>query len=291
MVHMSVDRGSVRHIASNVIPIFRISSLKPMLVAVLALLPACSSNLEHSTSAQSTAAAVGMVQREIPAGGFDLTAYVRIKEPGQPITVYIEGDGAAWRSRTEPSSDPTPQRFMGLRLAELDPSANVAYLARPCQYSRGAACNTTYWTDRRFSEEVIAAMSAALDRLKTAGGIHLVGYSGGAAVAVLVAARRNDILSLRTVAGNLDSEAVNRFNRVSPMPASLNPVDVAARLTGLPQRHLTGSADRRVPPFIAEGFVAALGPSRCATVTVVPGASHESGWEKVWPTALPTCDN
>ena len=40
-----------------------------------------------------------------------------------------------------------------------------------------------------------------------------VGYSGGAAVAALVAGRRSDIVSLRTLSGYLDHVALNRARK------------------------------------------------------------------------------
>ncbi|OAN53065.1 esterase [Paramagnetospirillum marisnigri] len=259
-----------------------------VLATLAASLTACAAQ-DRSATAESIAATAGLRRVVIKTGPFDLTAYVRVRDPAQPVVVYVEGDGAAWRSRSEPSQDPTPRHPMGLRLAGLDRSPNVAYLARPCQYSWGSACKVAYWTDRRFAEEVIAATSTALDQLKATGGFHLVGYSGGAAVAALAAARRSDVLSLRSVAGNLDSEGINRHHGVSAMPASLNPIDVAPRLAHLPQTHLVGGDDKVVPPFIAEDFVSRLGDKRCVTITRLPKASHDDGWESVWPAPIPIC--
>ena len=53
---------------------------------------------------------------------------------GEDVTIYIEGDGFAWVSRRQPSTNPTPVNPLALRLAATDPSPAVAYLARPCQY-------------------------------------------------------------------------------------------------------------------------------------------------------------
>ena len=61
-------------------------------------------------------------------------------------------------------------------------------------------------------------MNEAIDFLikkYQAGKIELVGYSGGGAVALLLAVRRHDIVSVRTVAGNLNPEAVNQYHKVS----------------------------------------------------------------------------
>ncbi|ARJ68033.1 hypothetical protein WV31_04980 [Magnetospirillum sp. ME-1] len=261
-----------------------------VLAALATSLTACATQ-DRTATAEAIAATAGLRRMVIATGPFDLTAYVRVRDPAQPMVVYVEGDGAAWRSRSEPSLDPTPRYPMGLRLAVLDRSPNVAYLARPCQYSWGSACKMAYWTDRRFAEEVITATSTGLDRIKTTGRLHLVGYSGGAAVALLMATRRSDILSLRSVAGNLDSEGINRHHGVSAMPGSLNPIDVAPRLAHLPQTHLVGGDDKVVPPLIAEGFIARLGEARCASIIRIPKASHDDGWESVWPVPIPSCRN
>ena len=91
------------------------------------------------------------------------------------------------------------------------PAPNVAYLARPCQFmpmDRNPQCAVPYWTGKRYTPEVIASMNDAVDRLvaRVPGQpVNLIGYSGGGAVAVLIAARRHDVATLRTVAGNLDA--------------------------------------------------------------------------------------
>ena len=85
-----------------------------------------------------------------------------------------------------------------------------------------------YWTTHRFAPEVIRASDLALDRLKTLFGAQrlvLVGYSGGAAVALLVAARRHDMGQIITVAGNLDHQAWTHYHHVQALSGSLNPVD------------------------------------------------------------------
>jgi pimeloyl-ACP methyl ester carboxylesterase len=221
----------------------------------------------------------------VSVDGFVLMAFGRVEAPGQPVEVYIEGDGCAWVSRTHPSSDPTPRRPVALELAALDPRPNVVYLARPCQYDyrHRAACDSAYWTGKRFSPEVIRAMNQALDvLLPPEGSVHLIGYSGGAAVAVLLAERRRDVTSLRTVAGNLDSEAVNRYHGVSPMPQSLNPVDAAPRLAHLPQAHFIGAHDDVVPESIARSFARSAGDTECVQIVKVADAAHDDGWREKW---------
>ena len=128
-------------------------------------------------------------------------------------------------------------------------------------------------------------MNQAIDQLKLESKskeIHLVGYSGGGAVVVLVAARRNDVASLRTLAGNLDHEAVSRTHGVSILNGSLNPMDYAARISSIPQEHLVGTKDKVIPGFIAREFAKKANNPSCVKITEVPNASHTSGWIEIW---------
>jgi pimeloyl-ACP methyl ester carboxylesterase len=260
----------------------------------IAMLSGCAS--DPRLHAAEMAGPAGLQHEQVRAGPFVLTAYVRITQPEAPLTVYIEGDGMAWRNRYQPSDDPTPRNALGLRLAVADRSANVLYLARPCQFTPmtdNPRCGVDYWTGKRFAPEVVAAMDEAIShyRVRTPGQrINLVGYSGGGAVAVLVAARRQDIASLRTVAGNLDHDAVNRLHQVSLMPDSLNPIDAATQVATIAQIHFSGADDRIVPPAIARSFATRVGP--CASVQVMQGLSHEGNWAAAWPQLLavaPAC--
>jgi len=238
-------------------------------------------------AADRVAAAGGLTKVHIQTRDFALTAYARISSPGADITVYIEGDGSAWLSPTLLSGDPTPARPLVLQMAALDPAGNVAYLARPGQYASGLSpgCDPLYWSDRRFSPEVVEAMSEGIEKLRCLSGsgrVDLVGYSGGGAIAVLVAARRSDIASLRTVAGNLDTEAVNRHHGVSFLAGSLNPIDEAARLARLPQRHFAGAKDTVVPVFVVRSFLKQAGDTDTRRLVVLKDVSHSRGWLEKW---------
>jgi pimeloyl-ACP methyl ester carboxylesterase len=151
-----------------------------------------------------------------------------------------------------------------------------------------ARCDVRYWTGARFAPEVLVSMDEAMDAIAArapGAGVDLIGYSGGGAIAVLLAARRSDVLSLRTVAGNLDSEYVNRLHDVSPMPASLNAIDAAALLGALPQMHFASDADHVVPVAVAGRFVDAVGTD-CARLRAVADGAHDGDWARIWPELL-----
>jgi len=242
-------------------------------------------------AADRVAASAGFQKSTIKTTAFALTAYVRYARPGDTLHIYIEGDGAAWHSRTWRSDDPTPASPLVLELASQDPASNVVYLARPGQYTASGIpdCPAAYWSGKRFAREVVSAINEAVDVLRRQAQtkeIHLIGYSGGAAIAVLIAAERSDVASLRTVAGNLDPEAVNRHHQVSPLTDSLNPMDVAKKIRNLPQRHFVGASDTVVPLHIAQSFLQRAGRQDENAITVVLDASHARGWREQWKTLL-----
>lgn len=220
---------------------------------------------------------------------FDLVAYVpSFQNPGKKLTIYIEGDGLAWVGRTQPSFDPTPRDPLALRLALAHQDGNAVYLGRPCQYvdAELSGCSRLYWTDMRFAPEVISATSQAIDILKQKFGasrLVLVGYSGGGAVAALVAARRNDIALLVTVAGNLDHRAWTSYHHISPLAGSLSPADQVDALHNIPQWHFVGASDGNITPEIIQSFANRFPLRYRPEVRVMPGFDHRCCWAESWP--------
>ena len=240
---------------------------------------------ERHSTADRIAFSGGLQKSSTAADPFTIISYYRIQKKGEPLHVYIEGDGLAWLSKEILSDDPTPMNPLALRLAALDPSPNVVYLARPCQYTMDTACDDAYWSGKRFSEPVIRSMNTAVTDFvarSAAKQVHLMGYSGGGAVAVLIAGRRDDVASIRTIAGDLDPQGLNRYHKVSPLDGSLDPMDAAVRVSHIPQRHFIGAADKRVPAFVAENFFKAAEGSSCIQITEVSHAEHAKGWEPEW---------
>lgn len=274
------------------------AALKGKLLGMLliSLMAGCAT-LDRNAHADALAAQAGLKRELINTDGFVLTAYARISRLDEPLDLYIEGDGLAWISRSEPSLDPTPREATGLALAAADPASNVVYLARPCQFTPMALnprCGVPYWTGKRFAPEVVASMNEAVSRFAARVSrqrINLVGYSGGGALAVLIAARRTDVASIRTVAGNLDDEFVNRLHDVSSMPLSENAIDFASSVASIPQVHFSGADDTVVPPVVSQRFVDAAG-NRCAQARTVPDMTHDGDWSRRLPALLsvtPVC--
>lgn len=262
------------------------------LLAILCLVAAACNHIptsaERRAFADELASRHGWQANTLHTTSLDLLAYLPIKQASaETLTVFIEGDGLAWIDRSQSSSDPTPRTPIALMLALSHPQDGSAYLARPCQYidAEKTGCAKQYWTDRRFSQEVIAATNNALDQLKQRFGatrLILVGYSGGGAVAALVSARRNDVARLITVAGNLDHRAWTRYHRILPLAGSLNPADEVNSLQNLPQLHFAGGKDRNISPELIQDFARLFPESMRPVVMIEPEFDHQCCWVNHW---------
>ena len=205
------------------------------------------------------------------------------------LIIYIEGDGRIVGPSGLVSANPTPRRPIGWELALYDPAPAVLYLPRLGQYSNAypATSHSQYWTEKRFAPEIVQATSRALDAAKAhtqATRLHLVGFSGGGAIACLLAAQRDDVASLVTVAGLLDHATWTRTHGYKPLAGSLNPADFVHKLLHIPQIHFYGSQDERIQPEVSAQFLR-LAPFANAQRLPV-AVDHNNGWNQAWPTLL-----
>ena len=268
----------------------------PLLIVLVA---ACAGPLppaeQRGQRMDAAAQARNWEKLRLPGGDSVLTGYAaQPNGKSRVLTIYIEGDGLAWLSRSRPSDDPTPNHALGLELALRHPDSAVAYLARPCQNTSRAdrgTCQEAYWTRRRFSPEIVEASAQAINALKIRAGAEkliLVGYSGGGAIAALVAARRSDVVRLITVAGNLDTETWTAWHRVEALTGSLNPADYWRQLQEIPQTHFVGGKDRIVPPAIAEAYFSRFPATRQPEVRRIAEFDHACCWAERWPNLMRT---
>lgn len=251
-------------------------------------LGACAREMLREDVAMRVATPAWMVKREIEAGPFHLMAFERMHERERPATLYIEGDGKANESQTKTLFDATPVNPVALHMASKDKSENLAYLARPCQYTDSfekpapeSFCGGEYWMGKQYTPEIIAAYNDVLDRMKRRYGVtsfHLVGYDSGTTIAAALAGQRKDVLSFRSVAGEFDMTALQPH---------------LSTLRSMPQHHFIGGADTQTPPAMLHNYLQALGDTDCTEYTMIQEAEHEKGWVDKWPellkTKMPTC--
>jgi dienelactone hydrolase len=269
--------------------------LRAVFIAAIFLISACSSLppvSDRIQSADQLAKSAGFKKQLITTDVFNLVSYQKISNTSNDVlVVYIEGDGSAWKNGSLPSDDPTPTNPLALGLAVQDMRPAVAYLSRPCQFtgmpSRG--CSESVWTDARFSLAVINSSNQAIEILKKqyqSKELILVGYSGGGAVASLVAAQRNDIKQLVTVAGNLDTVAWVKYFGLNPLAGSLNPADKAKQLGTLKQTHLIGENDQVIPLVVTESYMNKLPTPNNAKLIEIKGYGHTCFWVRDWPNLI-----
>lgn len=201
------------------------------------------------------------------------------------IRVYIEGDGRAWITQSQPSLDPTPHNLLMPQLAVADLQPSV-YLGRPCQFLRNEKCLVPLWTSARFGAAVLATMHLALDQLRAEfknTEFELVGYSGGAAIALLLAAQRDDVKQVQTIAGNLSPMLWAKLHNLTPLNNSKDPLTYAQSLQHVPQRHFVGTLDTNISIELFRLYIQQLAPlPACIERIDVAHADHASGWHGTW---------
>ena len=265
----------------------------PFFLTALVLSGCLSLFLSPTEKAERLAAAHGWTKQVVRAGAFDLTGFSRRStDRSETLTVYIEGDGRAWLSRSRLSGDPTPPDPDVLELAVRHPRGPVLYLARPCQYTvqrPARGCHPKYWAGHRYAPEVVASLSVAIDHAKRVSGTRqlvLVGFSGGGVVAALLAARRTDVVELVTLAANLDHAYWTRLDGLTPLSGSLNPADDADRLQAIPQTHFVGADDDVVSPSVVDAYARRMADRSRTRIVVLSGFDHSCCWVKNWPGLL-----
>lgn len=228
--------------------------------------------------------------RIIKGSYFDLVSFTpNVIQPHNALTVYLEGDGLAWRNTFTPSNNPTPLEPVGLQLAWKHPTNHVAYIARPCQYvskEHAKHCQPSVWTHGRYAQNTVDATNAAIDRLKIlyqATSIQLIGYSGGATIALLAAANRNDVSDIITISGNTNPVGWVHYHAVSSLSSSLNPLDFQMALQHIPQVHLMGAQDKITPPHLTAQFANELNQPTIIKLHTLASFNHRCCWVKAWP--------
>jgi len=254
--------------------------------SVFILFSACT--LSSVRISDETAASLGFDRAIVPGGGFNHVVYRnRIPVDSGMIHVYLEGDGSPWRHEREVAVDPGPRNPVMLQLMALDPKASI-YLGRPCYHGlyKQPPCYPYLWTHGRYSPRVVDAMAQALERItrnNAAEQLVLIGYSGGGTIAMLLAERMPNVVSVVTLAGNLDPDAWAEHRNYSRLQGSLNPANRAPLPSRIYQLHIAAENDVVVPPKMIES---AIKHQNNAGFKVLPDVDHTCCWQAVWPSIL-----
>jgi hypothetical protein len=213
----------------------------------------------------------------------------RLIYKNQIINIYIEGDGRSWIDRDTISSNPTPIAPFALNLANLDTDNNVIYLARPCQYAFNQKCNESVWTSHQFSKSVLMSYMDVLDTIKEQNNnvkFNLIAYSGGATIALMLGANREDIQSIRTIAGNLNHNELSRITKTSPLTNSMAAKEFIFKTEKIPQIHYYGEKDKVIPEKIFIDYKNSFTKQNCIAISKIERLDHFSGWDSFWKNNL-----
>jgi hypothetical protein len=252
--------------------------------SVAALLAACQAGPAGERPGAATAP---LVAREVVGAGFVHEVFEPATgdapdEGAAALFVLFEGDGRPWTAQgTRPSADPDPRRAVAMDLAA---AQRATLLGRPCYHghARDPGCQPELWTSGRYSEPVVKSMAAALRRVIASHAprpVVLIGYSGGGALALLVADRVAEVRAVVTLAANLDLGAWTQYHGYQPLTGSLDPLAVRALPPGC-EIHIGGARDAIVPPSLVEAG-AARRPG--ASFRIEPGQDHACCWHSRWP--------
>ncbi|MDR2901736.1 MAG: hypothetical protein LBU87_01320 [Lactobacillales bacterium] len=208
-----------------------------------------------------------------------MASWYKIDSPGKDIKVYIEDDGISLTAQE--AENPTPQNTFLRKIAADDPYANVAYIARPCQYIQAGSCSKADWDQGRYSDKVIKSMEqslwAMMKKAKAERAV-LIGYGGGAQIAGMIAVRNpGKIKTVVTIAGILDHRAWTQYHNAPALSKSLNLKDKKTQFSKIDQKHFAGGRDEVVPPALIQEFVV-----DDTTIIVIPKATHERGYDKIY---------
>lgn len=227
----------------------------------------------------SVSAPSNYVYKEVKTRDFTIATWQKITNPQEVYKIYIEGDGYAFDRHGKPTQDPTPKGTLVRKLAFGDDNPNVIYLARPCQYVKSPICSVRHWTTARFAPEIINAEYETIKQIASNHPVILIGFSGGAQIAGLVATAKPglNVKKIITIAGNLDHLSWTQYHNLPPLNESMDLESYRKQFAEIPQIHYVGSDDKVIPPVLVREFV-----GNDDLVVEVNGANHNEGWESIY---------
>ena len=227
--------------------------------------------------------AAGLSRSIVEGNTFQHVVYANSDVGSPELIVFLDGDGRPWTSDGRRASvDPTTRNPIALELlARTD--APAIYVSRPCyQQLRDASCSPRLWTQARYSDEVIASMAAAIRKVaaaRSASQIVLVGYSGGGALAVLIAEHLEHVDAVITLAANLDIDAWSQYHGYLPLTESLNP-SLSDHAHPWFEMHFQGQHDTNVPAATTDAYFMRY---PAAHRELIDAFDHACCWVNAWP--------
>jgi len=242
---------------------------------------------------QSKADKLGLSESLIATEIFDLTVFSNNKNNNTEVLhIYLEGDGQPFLHNRYINLDPTSTKGLALDLMAQDPNASLL-VGRPCYHTsikqqdrvRGRGCDDNkWWTSHRYNSIVVDSIAQAISQLnQNQSQIVLIGYSGGGALAMLLANKVQNIRSIVTISANLDIHAWTQYHAYTPLFGSLNPIETIGQTKEIKQLHLVGDKDKNIPHAL---WHSQISKPKLSTVKRYPEFNHSCCWQKIWPDVL-----
>lgn len=255
------------------------------------ILASCAS--QQTQNFNQTAKDLNLSKLTISGKDFPMVYFINgIKKNNEHLHVYLGGDGIPWLDVMTRSEDPTPTNSIVLQLMSQDDMPSL-YLGRPCYHglSKTSSCNYYYWTDGRYSLKIIDNMHDAIKHMIDKYNVKkltLIGFSGGGALATLLANKIPRTRTVVTIAGVLDTDEWTRFHHYSPLKGSDNPAEQPPLKRYIRQIHLVGDKDKNIPSSINSKF---LNKQYSAEIVHYKDADHVCCWPEHWPNVLKIIKN
>ena len=228
---------------------------------------------------------LGFSESSIETPQFDLKAYYNSSfkpQQNQKLNLYLEGDGQPFFQGQYINADPTSRKGLMLELMSLD-QAPAILIGRPCYHQAGIArnCDNKWWTSHRYNEAVVSSMVSAIRQFtaQTNSRLTLIGFSGGGALAMLIATELNNVDKIITINANLDTDKWVQQHNYTPLTGSLNPIKVLDSLATIPQYHLVGANDTQVDASV---WLDKVQSYKHSEVRFFQSFSHQCCWADVW---------
>ena len=166
--------------------------------------------------------------------------------------------------------------------------ADSVFVGRPCYYglNKDLGCDPELWTFSRYSKDVVSSMAKVVQDLSVQGGyeeIRIIGYSGGGAIARLMASDIPNLVGILTVAANLDIDAWTTLHKYLPLHDSENPANLPPLPFDIVHVQAIGGKDKVVPRSITRDY---LNKGNALEVWTYPDFDHVCCWVDEWPSVL-----
>jgi hypothetical protein len=256
-------------------------SIASVALTIIAVLNGCAS---PAARIDRLAARSHFERTIVPGTAFQHVVYLSQPPDARPdpFFIYIDGDGRPFSADgTRVRDDPTSLYPLALELLHAVP-VRGAYVARPCYQLMESPCTPLDWTNGRYSETVVASMTAVIASVASsahAKHVVLVGYSGGGPLALLAAERLDGVAAVVTLSGNIDVSAWAESEDYTPLADSLDPAQSTHPHPWL-ELHLQGTADDVVPPSSTNAYFRRYPKAERRSFR---DFDHSCCWLSTWP--------